>query len=142
MVKVAELLLAMVALAGVTTSQPLPLLVVAVGVMVTLPEQAPITPIVKVCAVGLKPAALENMMAVVDGACRVQGGCTFKVIDTTCGVPTAKWVTLSIAVIVTLPVYLPASRPFPAMPTVVTAVAVRLTVPAAGLKVSQVLPVG
>lgn len=89
-VKVAELLLAMVALAGVTASQPLPLLIVAVGVTVTLPEQAPITLMVKVCAVGLRPASLENVVAVVDGACKVQGGCTFKVIDTTCGVPTGK----------------------------------------------------
>lgn len=53
MVKVAELLLAILAVAGVTASQPLPLPIVAVGVRVIFPEQAPITLMVKVCAAGL-----------------------------------------------------------------------------------------
>lgn len=110
--------------------------------MVTLPEQAPITLIVKVCAAGFKPTSLENVVDLVDGICKVHGGCTFSVIDTTCGVPTGRCVTLSIAVMVTLPVYLPAGRFVPAMPTVVNEVAVRLTMPAAGLNVSQVPPAG
>src|SRR5579863_4488518 len=46
-VKVVARLVAIVAEAGVTASQPLPLAIVTVGVIVTLPEQLPIMPIVK-----------------------------------------------------------------------------------------------
>ena len=45
--------------AGETASQLPPLPVVAVGVMVTLPVQVPVTPMVKVCVVGFNPTSAE-----------------------------------------------------------------------------------
>ena len=44
---------------GVTASQFLPSPVVAVGVMVTLPVQVPVTPMVKVCVDGFNPTSAE-----------------------------------------------------------------------------------
>ena len=58
-VNVAVLLLVTGAEAGETASQLPPLPVVAVGVMVTLPVQVPVTPTVKVCVVGFNPTSAE-----------------------------------------------------------------------------------
>ena len=44
---------------GVTASQFPPSPVVAVGVMVTLPVQVPVTPMVKVCVEGFNPTSAE-----------------------------------------------------------------------------------
>lgn len=89
--------------AGETASQPVPLLMVAVGVTVTLPVQAPATPMVKVCAAGFAPTELLNVSDVTEGGCRVQTGRTVSVTVTTWGSPTGRWETLSTAVTVTLP---------------------------------------
>jgi hypothetical protein len=45
--------------AGVTESQFPPSPIVAVGVMVTLPLQVPVTPRVKVCVEGFNPTSAE-----------------------------------------------------------------------------------
>lgn len=71
--------------AGVTVNQ----LLVTVGVMVILPVQGPMMPIVKRCAEGLEPASLLKVSLVTDGAWSVQGGCTTSVTITFCGEPTA-----------------------------------------------------
>jgi len=102
-VKVELLPLTTVADAGDTASQPVPLAIVAVGVTVTLPVQAPVTPIAKVCVAGFEPAALEKVSFVTEGACSVHTGCTVKVTVITCGFPTATFVALSMAVMVTVP---------------------------------------
>ena len=46
-----------------TASQPVPLDMVAVGVIVTLPVQAPTTPTVNVCEAGFMPASAEKVTA-------------------------------------------------------------------------------
>jgi len=102
-VKVA-LPLVIVAKGGVTANQPVPDPSVTVGVMVTLPVHAPMIAIVKVCVAGFKPASALKVSPVVEGDCSVQGGCTDSVTVTTCGVPMDCPVTLSVAVIVTVPV--------------------------------------
>ncbi len=94
---------AIVAEAGDTASQPVPLAIVAVGVTVTLPVQAPVTPTVKVCVLGFEPASAEKVSPVAEGAWSVHTGCTVRVTAITCGVPTANFVTLSMAVRVTVP---------------------------------------
>ena len=97
-------MLVAVAEAGDTESHVPPPVMVAVGVTVTLPMQVPMTPIVKVCVAGLRPASLAKVSAVAEGACKVHGGSTFRVIVTTCGLPMGTCETLSMALIVTLPV--------------------------------------
>ena len=82
-VKVAVPLAATVAEEGDTANQPEPLLMVAVGVMVTLPVHAPITPTVKVCAAGFVPASLLKVSLATEGACNVHAGCTVSVTFTT-----------------------------------------------------------
>lgn len=74
------------------------------GVMVTLPAQLPVTPMVTValCVVVL-PALAVKVSEVGAGVCSVQGGCTFSVTEV-CTLPTVWPVTLSTAVIVTWPV--------------------------------------
>lgn len=88
---------------GETESQVPPLEVVAVGVMVTLPEHAPVTPTVKLCVPGFSPASFEKFSAALLGACKVQGDCKISVIATLCGAPTAWCVTLSVAVMLIVP---------------------------------------
>ncbi len=73
-VKVAEAPLATVAEAGDIDSHDPPLDVVAVGVIVTPPVHAPMTPMVKFCAAGLLPASLAKVSPVTEGGCKVQGG--------------------------------------------------------------------
>ncbi len=102
-VKIAEPLAATMAEVGVTANQPTPLVIVAVGVTVTLPVHAPITPMVKVCTAGFRPVSLVKVSAATEGACNVHAGCTVSVTVTICGVPTGRWVTLSRAVMVMLP---------------------------------------
>jgi hypothetical protein len=102
-VKVALLPLAIVAVAGDTASQPFPLDMVAVGVMVTLPVQALVTPTVKVCVAGFVPTELEKVSLLTEGGWSVHTGCTVRVTAITCGLPTATFVTLSMAVRVTVP---------------------------------------
>ena len=82
-VKVAVPLAATVAEEGDTANQPEPLLMVAVGVMVTLPVHAPTTPTVKVCAAGFAPASLLKVSLATEGACNVHAGCTVSVTFTT-----------------------------------------------------------
>ena len=89
-----------VAEGGVTDSQ----LCVTVGVMVTLPVQAPKMPMVKVWVAGLVPTSLLKVSPAGEGACSVHGGCSDSVTVIVWGVPTDCCVTLSTAVIVTLPV--------------------------------------
>lgn len=103
-VKVVLVPLASVAVAGDTASQLVPLAIVAVGVMVTLPVQAPMTPTVKVWVAGFVPTELEKVSLAIEGGCSVHTGCSVKVTAITCGLPTATFVTLSMAVRVTLPV--------------------------------------
>jgi len=50
-----------------TASQPVPLDIVAVGVIVTLPAQAPTTPTVNVCEAGFTPACVEKVIARAEG---------------------------------------------------------------------------
>ena len=102
-VKVAMPLATTMAEAGVTANQPTPLVMVAVGVMVTLPVQAPATATVKICAAGFRPGWLLNTSLATDGAFNVQPGSTVSVTLTTWGRPTARWVTLSVALMVMLP---------------------------------------
>jgi len=75
------------------------------GVMVTFPEQLPVTPTVKLAPgdAGSEPALAVKLNEVGDGICSVHWGETVRVIET-CVVPTVLPVTLSSAVIVTLPV--------------------------------------
>ncbi len=89
-VKVAVPLAATGADAGETANQPVPLLIVAVGVMVTLPVQAPTTPIVKVCAAGFTPTELLNASLFTEGGCNVQTGSTVSVTAITWGRPTCR----------------------------------------------------
>lgn len=128
--------------AGETVSQPVPLLIVAVGVTVTAPVQAPTTPMVKVCAAGFAPTGLLKTRLVAEGGCKVQMGRTVSVTVTTCGRPTCRWVMLSTAVTVTLPLYVPATRPVLTTPIVARDGAARVTVPAAGAAVNHVPPAG
>ncbi len=103
-VKVALLPLATVAEAGDTASQPVPLAIGAVGVTVSLPVQAPVPPTGKVCVAGFMPTELEKVSLVTEGSCSVHTGCTVRVTAITSGFPTANFVTLSMAVRVTVPV--------------------------------------
>ena len=70
----------------------------------TFPVQAPMTPTVKVCVAGFKPASAEKVSFVTEGSCSVHTGCTVSLTVITFGVPIANFVTLSIAVKVTEPV--------------------------------------
>src|SRR6266480_1804507 len=87
-----------------TASQPVPLDKVAAGVIVTLPVQAPTTPTVNVCGAGFEPALAEKVIAGDDGGSRVHACCKVNVTGMTIELPTANFVTLSIAAIVTEPV--------------------------------------
>jgi len=102
-VKVVLWPLASVAEAGDTASQPVPLSIVTLGVTVTVPVQFPMTPIVKLCGAGFKPGSVEKDFVGSEGLCNVHSGCTVNATVTLCGVPTGFLVTLSTAVIVTVP---------------------------------------
>ncbi len=102
-VKVVFWPLASVAEAGDTASQPVPLSIVTLGVTVTVPVQFPMTPIVKLCGAGFKPGSVEKDFVGSEGLCNVHSGCTVNATVTLCGVPTGFLVTLSMAVIVTVP---------------------------------------
>jgi len=141
-VNLAGALLVAVAEAGDTESHVPPPVVVAVGVTVTLPAQVPMTPIVKDCVAGLRPASLVKVSVVAEGACRVHGGSIFRVIPTTSGLPMGACVTLSIALIVTLPVYVLAASPVKDTPTAVLDGEESETVPVDGVVVSHVPPAG
>ncbi len=141
-VKVALLPLATVAGAGDTASQPVPLPIVTVGVMVTAPRQPPITPMVKLCAAGFEPASVVKISPAIEGTCRVHAGCTVSVTVIVCGVPTAVRVTLSIAVMVIVPEYVPAVNPASTTPTLVAEGVVKPAIPVAGVVVSHVPPAG
>jgi hypothetical protein len=121
-------------------SQPVPLSIVIVGVIVTFPAQAPIIPTVKVCFAGFKPASGEKVSVVANGVCNVHTGCTFNVTIITLGLPTANFVTLSMAVKVTEPVYIPVVvMPFRETPTLLAEGAFTLTRPV-GVAVSHAPP--
>ena len=128
--------------AGETANQPVPLLMVAVGVTVTAPVQAPTTPMVKVCAAGFAPTGALKASLATDGGCKVQTGRTVSVTVTTWGRPICRCVILSVAVMVMLPLYVPATRPVLTIPIVASEGATRVTVPAAGVTVSHVPPAG
>ena len=87
--KVALAPLATVAAVGDTASQPVPLVIVAVGVTVTLPVQAPVTPTVKACVAGFGfvPALEEKVNPVTEGARRVHPDCTRKLTGNVCVPP-------------------------------------------------------
>jgi hypothetical protein len=87
-----------------TASQPVPFDIVVVGDIVIFPAQAPITPTVKVCGAGFRPTSVVKIAGGTDGGCRVHTGCTVNVTGMTLGVTTGKFVTLSIAAMVTEPV--------------------------------------
>src|SRR5579883_3200074 len=71
------------------------------GVMVTLPAQLPVAPMVTVALCVVVLAALAVKVSEVGaGVCCVQGGCTFSVTEV-CTLPTVWPVVLSTAVIVT-----------------------------------------
>ena len=112
---------------------------VAIAVSVTLPVQAPVMPIVKVCAVGFVPASALNVSADGEGAWSVQDGCTVSVIATVCGEPTCWWLTLSVAVMVIVPVYVCGGNPARRTPMLVVAPDLRFRVPVEGEAVSQAL---
>jgi hypothetical protein len=71
----------------------------------------------------------------------MHGGCTIKVTAIDWGAPTFCLETLSIAVMVTVPEYVPAARPARETPIFVDEGADKLTIPLAGDAVSQVPPV-
>jgi hypothetical protein len=123
-----------------TANQPVPLAIV--GVTVTLPLQAPITPTVKLCVPGFKPTSAEKVSPATDGACSVHTGCTVSETAITFGVPTANFVTLSMAVRVTVPVWVPAVNPVSTTPTLVAEGTFELTLPVAGVAVSHLPPTG
>jgi len=130
------------AIAGAdTANQPVPLDIVAVGVIVTLPEQAPITPTVNFCGAGFEPASAVKINVGAKGGCSVHTGCIVNVIGMTLGVPTANLVTLSIAAMVTEPEYVPAISPVDETPTLVAVDPLALTNPV-GFAVSHVPPAG
>lgn len=58
---------------GVTASQPAPVAIAAVAVIVTLLSHVPFTPMVKLCELGLVPILLLKAMFDCEGACKVQG---------------------------------------------------------------------
>ena len=89
---------------GVTASQFDPDPRVTVGVRVTLLPQAPVRSIVKLCVAGFEPASLEKPSDVAVGVCKVQGGWSISVTVMVCGLPMVCLVTLSIAVMLTVPV--------------------------------------
>lgn len=126
--------------AGVDTANQ-PFLLLAVGVIVTLPLHAPITPTVNVCEAGSAPASVVKVKVGTEGACRVHAGCTANVIGMTLGAPTACLVTLSIALTVTEPEYVPAKSPVVETLTVAACDPLALTVPD-GVVASHVPPAG
>ena len=124
-----------------TVNQPVPLDVVEVGVIVTLPAQVPVTPTVNDCGAGFKPVSDIKVKVGTEGDCRVHADCTASVIGMTLGVPTANLVTLSIAAMVTEPEYLPAKSPVNETLTAVADDPLALTDPD-GVVASHVLPAG
>jgi hypothetical protein len=87
---------------GVTLIHPC----AAVGVIVILPVQAPKMPIVKLwlASEGFVPASLLKASLATEGACSVQTGCTPRLMIIVWAEPAERWVTLSMAEIVTWPV--------------------------------------
>lgn len=109
-VKVAVPLLAIV-IGPVIASQPLSLALTE-GVIVMLPAQLPVALIVKllVLAAGLLPTLAVKVSEVDDGVCKVHGGKTVRV-TAICTIPTDWLVTLSTALMFTVPLYVPALKP-------------------------------
>lgn len=131
--------------AGVTTaSPPVPEASVTVGVMVTLPVQVPLTPTEKVCVAGFVPPLVEKVSLATEGLCRVHTdcSCTVSVTEICCGVPTTLLVTLSIAEMVTVPVYVPGANPVSATPILVLEGVFKPAEPLAGVALSHVPPAG
>src|SRR5437879_3935976 len=96
-VKVAAPPLATIAGAGDTASKPAPPVKSAVGVTVTFPVQAPMTPTVKVCVAGFKPASAEKVSFVTEGSCSVHTGCTVSLTAITFSLQSAHLLPLKIA---------------------------------------------
>ena len=132
--------LVIVAEAGVTVSQPVPDVILTVGVMVMLPSQFSVTLIVKVLGAGLDPFCVVKGNVATEGGCNVHSGCTVNVTVTVCGVPTVRLVTLSLAATVTVPVYVPAATPLRETPILVAEDAPILTVPVAAVALSHLPP--
>ena len=131
-----------VATLGVTVTQPTPVLSVIVGVIEILPVQEPAVPSVKFCVGGFVPVSAEKANCGVEGACKVQAGCAFSVTGMACGVPIGSFVTLSVAVMVIVPLNTPGLRPVSVTAMLVVAFVATVTVPVAGVAASQVPPVG
>ncbi len=112
---------------------------VAIAVSVTLPLQVPVMPIVKVCAAGFVPASTLKVSADDEGACREHGGCTVSETAMLCGVPICCPLTLSVAVIVTVPLYVCAGNPARRTAILVVALELRRRLPVAGETASQAL---
>src|SRR6266567_4262089 len=108
--------------------------------MVTSPTQAPMMPTVKVCAAGFDPASALKVSPLKEGVCIVHCGCTVSVIVIFCAAPTGWRVLSSTAEMLTVPVYVLADRPASAMPTCVAAESPLVTLPDAGVVVSQEPP--
>ncbi len=130
--------------ADVTASPPVPEASVTVGVMVTLPVQVPLTPTSKVCVAGFVPLSVEKVSPATEGPCSVHTDCccTVSVTEICCGVPTTLLVTLSIAEMVTVPVYVPGANPVSATPILVLEGVFRPAEPLAGVALSHVPPAG
>lgn len=81
-----------------------------VAVMVAFPLQLPVTPMVKDWVAGFVPTPAAKVNVEDEGAWSVQAGSTVRVTEVWI-TPTVAFVELSITVIVTVPVYVPALKP-------------------------------
>jgi hypothetical protein len=125
---------------GLTDNQELPEVVLVTGLIRTLPLQAPLTPMVKLCVGGVDPASAVNVSPVVEGACSVQGTSTTKVTLMTSGEPICWLVTLSVAVMVSLPLYVLGASPASEAAILIVEGVEGLTVPVAEVVLSQFTP--
>src|SRR5579883_173463 len=88
---------------GETASHPVPVPSATLGVMVTSPAQVPVTATVNVLAGGFVPTSVVALIVETEGACSVHGGCMTSVTAICKGAPIGAWLTLSVAVMVIVP---------------------------------------
>jgi hypothetical protein len=93
---------------------------------------APLALMVAGCVAGLEPPTRPAKVRATGAAAMVQGGETVRVTGIDCGLPVAP-----VAVIVTVPVYVPGVSPASAAETPIEAVALDATLPDAGATLSH-----
>lgn len=96
---------------GETDSQPEPVIVLALACSVMPLPHCPFTPILNVRVTAPPPASALKLMFVGEAACNVQAACTLSVTSIFRGVLTGACVTLSTALMVMVPRYVPAASP-------------------------------